>query len=201
MDTATIDALLGPISTLSAPSGFIGPVTVPDGGGSDEYFHWYVPVDSSSLNWYCSASKEYAQYIYNEYSNPLPAVLTWSHYLYGEWDDVHQTHQGVDVWHNNGTPVRNVTGNNSYKGEVIDTSTTSLGGYVQVYDSYLDETITYMHIGTPAVSRGQFITAGTQIGYQSSSYGHTHFQAYDGKVLISHQRPIKTLKPESHMVL
>ncbi|MDI3480762.1 MAG: hypothetical protein PWQ97_417 [Tepidanaerobacteraceae bacterium] len=54
----------------------------------------------------------------------------------------------MDVRHTDGRSVRNVTGNDKHVGEVIAVGTKE-GGYVQVYDDYLKETITYMHIGTP----------------------------------------------------
>lgn len=197
MDTETVENLLGPVTIMSAPAGYNGPVTVPDGGGSNEYFHWNVSVDASALDWYASASKMYAQYHFDEYSNPLPSNLRWSYYLYGEWDDSKLTHQGVDVQHSNGRPVKNVIGNSLFKGEVIAATGTSLNGYVQVYDSYLDVTVTYMHIGTPKVSRGQYILAGEVIGSQSSSTGHTHFQAVDGKTTSIPAASYNTLSTRS----
>ena len=179
MDIATVEALTGDVTIMAAPPGYVGPVTVPDGGGTNEYFHPSVAVDINSLNWYVSASKQYAQYHFNEYSNPLPSALRWSYYLYGEWDNIHLTHEGVDVRHTNGRPVRNVTGNDSHKGLVIKTGP-ELVGFVQVYDAYLNQTITYMHIGIPTVQPNQQITKGMQIGTQSVRDGHTHFQAFDG---------------------
>lgn len=191
MEAKTIESIVGPASLLTRgtpPSGYNCVSQVPDGGGTNEWFNPDVDVDTNSLNWYVSASKNYAKYIFNEYSNPLPTGFAYSYYLYGEWDDVTVdpygyydgipggTHEGVDVKHpTSGKAVRSATNNGIVVGKG-----SSYGGYVQVYDSYLNETITYMHIGTTPLNIGNPVSKGTAIGSQSTSYNHAHFQAKDG---------------------
>lgn len=54
-----------------------------------------------------------------------------------------------------------------------------------------------MHIGEPKVSKGQYIMAGDPIGYQSSSTGHTRFQAVDGKTTSIPAASYNTLSTRS----
>jgi len=123
--------------------------------------------------------------------------MGWSYYLYGEWDDTYQTHQGVDVKHpTSKKAVRNVTGNSTtHEGEVIRAeSGGSFDGCVLVWDDYLKETIVYLHIGTPTVEEGDMVKAGDKIGTQSVSKGHVHFQAQDAKSTSIQPATYDTLK-------
>ncbi|MBS3970130.1 MAG: peptidoglycan DD-metalloendopeptidase family protein [Clostridia bacterium] len=122
--------------------------------------------------------------------------MRWSYYLYGEWDPKYQTHQGVDVQHpTSGKAVRNVMGTSARKVEVIRAeSGGSFDGCVIVWDDYLKETIVYLHIGTPTVTKNQMIKAGDQIGTQSTQWKHTHFQAQDGKTTSIQPATYNTLK-------
>lgn len=180
MEQELIEELIGDISiSATMPPNYVGPVSIPDGGGDNEYFHPDVSIKDSDIKWYVSASKKYAKYHFNESDT---SKMQWSYYLYGEWDDRYLTHQGVDVKHSDGREVRNVTGNSSRRGEVIRVDKGgSLDGCVVVYDDYLKESIIYMHIGDPKVKLGDKIKAGEVIGTQSSKKHHTHFQAQDGK--------------------
>lgn len=75
MDNKTIESIVGSVSLLSAsnanpPEGYQYVAEVPDGGGTNEYFHPDVSVTTNQLNWYVSASKEFTKHIYNMSSNP-----------------------------------------------------------------------------------------------------------------------------------
>lgn len=102
MEIALIEKLAGD-ATIKAtmPSSYVGPVSVP-GGGNDEYFHYGVPIEDTDINWYVNASGQYAETHFDE-SNHIN--MSYSYYLYGEWDNVYQTHQGVDVNHTDGRTV------------------------------------------------------------------------------------------------
>ena len=180
MEPALIETLVWDATIMyTMPSDYVGPVSVPDGGGDEEYFHKDIAIEESDLNWYASASKQYA---INHFAESNTDNMLWSYYLYGEWSDIYQTHQGVDVSHSNGRTVYNVTGTAIRKGEVVDAfQGGGVDGAVLVYDDYLDETSIYLHIGIPSVQKGDWVEAGDEIGYQSYLKGHTHFQAQDGK--------------------
>lgn len=195
MEMELIEALLGDAAiTATRPSNYVGPVSIP-GGGDNEYFHPDVPLETDDIEWYVSASKQYAKYLFNQ-SEPLPDGMGWSYYLYGEWDDDAQTHQGVDVKHpTREKAVRNVIGNSTHEGEVIRAeSGGSFNGCVLVWDDYLKETIVYLHIGTPTVEAGDMVKAGDKIGTQSVSKGHVHFQAQDAKSTSIQPATYNTLK-------
>jgi len=180
LDSSTINKIFSPDVTIqsSPPPGYQYVETVPDGGGTDEWFHPDVDVDQNSINWYVDASKQCAKALFDESDT---SKLDYSYYLYGEWDSSIGTHEGVDMDHSNGhgRPVKTVT-----PGEVIRI-VSSLGA-VQIYDDYLEETITYMHMQDidDYVAVGDIVSVGDVIGEQGSvgAYGaHVHFQAYDGR--------------------
>ncbi|HHY42658.1 MAG TPA: M23 family metallopeptidase [Thermoanaerobacterales bacterium] len=193
MDNKTIESIVGSVSLLSAsnanpPEGYQYVAEVPDGGGTNEYFHPDVSVTTNQLNWYVSASKEFTKHIYNMSSNP--PIGTYSYYLYGEWDGVTVdplgeydgipggTHEGVDVKHTTaGKTVISAT-----EGVVIRCDPGgSLDGYVQIYDDYLNETITYMHVSNTELREGHEVDTETVLGIQSKKLNHVHFQAYDAE--------------------
>lgn len=185
-DKSTINSMLA-ASTLTAtpPYGYNNYSNIPDGGGAVNYFNPAVSITSSDIAWYVSASKQYTKHIFNLSSDP--AYGTYSYYLYGEWDGTSVdpygtydgilggTHEGVDAKYNYGANVYNAT-----PGTVLTAVTGGpLDGYVQVYDDYLAESITYMHVNNTTLSQNNPVNTSTQLGTQSTKMGHVHFQAYD----------------------
>ena len=171
MDAATVKEL-APLSTLAAPSGYIY-ASIPEGGG----YEWLNPnVDINNLALFVSSYRRGGAYIFNEAST---SNFRYNYYIYGEWDANIGTHEGVDLQDvaTYNRPVRSVT-----PGVVIGRNDSL--GTVQIYDSYLDETITYMHMTNISVSVGSNVAVGNTIGKQGAQQAtgyHLHFQAVDGR--------------------
>lgn len=185
-DKSTINSIIAP-STLTAtpPSGYNNYPNIPNGGGAVNYFNPAVSIDSSDINFYVYFSREYTKHIFNLSSDPADG--TYSYYLYGEWDGTSVdpygtydgipggTHEGVDVKYNYGANVYNAT-----PGIVLRTQIGGdLDGFIQIYDDYLNETITYMHVNNTTLSQNDTVLTTTKLGTQSTLMGHVHFQAYD----------------------
>lgn len=205
MDNNQINNLISPmLINPNPPDNYQYVASVPDGGGTDEYFHWSINVTQDYLNWYVSASKQFAQHIFTENTT---SHLRWSYYLYGEWDNgttvdplgaydgvIGGTHEGVDVRHTaSGRPVKSAS-----QGKVINVSPNN-GGTVQILDD-LGSVVTYMHIGTPNVVVNEPVYTFTTLGSQSTSYGHSHIQVKSDSSIPSGQDDnLECLPPYSYM--
>lgn len=102
----------------------------------------------------------------------------YNYYIYGEFDSSIGTHEGVDLQDiaDYSHQVRSVT-----PGKVVGKDVYGWGT-LQIYDSYLNETITYMHMTNIQKNVGDNVYVGDYIGKQGSvgtGSNHLHFMAVD----------------------
>ncbi len=175
-------------SVATSPNNYINVSSVPDGGGTNNYFNPSVQTGSSYLNHYVGVAKGFNKHIFSLSSNPTYG--TYSYYLFGEWDGVTVdpeglvgspggTHEGVDLKNAvSGKPVRSGTNG------IVKAKNTggSLYGYITMYDSRMNKSFTYMHVSNTTVSDNQEITTVTPLGIQSA-LNHVHFQVMKNNTL------------------
>lgn len=117
---------------------------------------------------------------------PLPGVTYISDHFGGA-----RGHKGMDIAGPWGTPIVAAA-----DGQVIEANTTdswgySWGYYVLIYHNGTYST-RYAHMSSVAVSTGQYVTAGTIIGYEGNtgnSFGaHLHFEVYENGTRVNPAR-------------
>ena len=117
---------------------------------------------------------------------PLPGVTYISDHFGGA-----RGHKGMDIAGPWGTPIVAAA-----DGQVIEANSTdswgySWGYYVLIYHNGTYST-RYAHMSSVAVSTGQYVTAGTIIGYEGNtgnSFGaHLHFEVYENGTRVNPAR-------------
>lgn len=117
---------------------------------------------------------------------PLPGVTYISDHFGGA-----RGHKGMDIAGPWGTPIVAAA-----DGQVIEANSTdswgySWGYYVLIYHNGTYST-RYAHMSSVAVSAGQYVTAGTIIGYEGNtgnSFGaHLHFEVYENGTRVNPAR-------------
>lgn len=117
---------------------------------------------------------------------PLPGVTYISDHFGGA-----RGHKGMDIAGPWGTPIVAAADGQVIEANATDSWGYSWGYYVLIYhnDTYSTR---YAHMSSVAVSTGQYVTAGTIIGYEGNtgnSFGaHLHFEVYENGTRVNPAR-------------
>lgn len=158
--------------------------------GETTYFESSVYVSDSAISSYCESAMDFAEYVFNRTYNYATTQggqnIRFSYFLFGEKDP--GIHEGLDVTDVNSATrtIRCAT-----PGDIVGPIGGTYG-QVRIYDSYLDETIVYLHmqdIPQTIINKTKTTTSvGDTIGNQGkagvASY-HLHVQALDGRYTSS----------------
>lgn len=156
------------------PSTFVKVTNV--GGSTTEYYHpssgmvtgdFYEDNDGG---WIEDQLEYFIEEVYGSTSN-----MTYMYYLFGEWDNSFQTHQGTDMRNTSSNPKLYA----ACSGDVTTTGTT---GRIAIYDG--DVTHFYAHCSSIQVSAGDYVEYGDYIGNEGSvgaSTAHLHYEVRDGE--------------------
>ncbi len=168
-----------PDSILSTPpSGYTCVASVPDGGGTDEWFHPNVNTTDSTISGIVSDAKAGARKIFKNSTLNYPNIQ-YSYYLCGEWGE----DPGYENWCHEGVDLKNAVSPTAAAyspiSGVVSLSSTS-GKYVNIYNSSLQITMNFQHLnnidGTGALLEGKSVSSGQYLGNQNTSDGHVHVQ-------------------------
>ena len=117
---------------------------------------------------------------------PLPGVTYISDHFGGA-----RGHQGMDIAGPWGTPIVAAADGQVIEANATDSWGYSWGYYVLIYHNGTYST-RYAHMSSVAVSTGQYVTAGTIIGYEGNtgnSFGaHLHFEVYENGTRVDPAR-------------
>lgn len=161
----------------AAPSTFIRVTGCGAGESSTVYFHPNTGYEAGT--WSDNGGTDVhtsidslAESVYGSSSG----VTRFYHY-WGHWTDANKTHQGVDMYKNDGDSIIS-----AHSGEVVAVGTT---GRVGIYNSDDSVTYFYAHMQEIPVGMGDTISVGDVIGYQGSegaNGSHLHFEVRSGKI-------------------
>lgn len=117
---------------------------------------------------------------------PLPGVTYISDHFGGE-----RNHKGLDIAGPWGTPVVAAADGQVIEANNYDSWGYSWGYYVLIYHNGTYST-RYAHLSSVAVSKGQYVTAGTVIGYEGDTGNvtgpHLHFEVYENGTRVDPAR-------------
>ena len=117
---------------------------------------------------------------------PLPGVTYISDHFGGA-----RGHKGMDIAGPWGTPIVAAADGQVIEANATDSWGYSWGYYVLIYHNGTYST-RYAHMSSVAVSTGQYVTAGTIIGYEGNtgnSFGaHPHFEVYENGTRVNPAR-------------
>ena len=117
---------------------------------------------------------------------PLPGVTYISDHFGGA-----RGHKGMDIAGPWGTPIVAAADGQVIEANATDSCGYSWGYYVLIYHNGTYST-RYAHMSSVAVSTGQYVTAGTIIGYEGNtgnSFGaHLHFEVYENGTRVNPAR-------------
>lgn len=117
---------------------------------------------------------------------PLPGVTYISDHFGGA-----RGHKGMDIAGPWGTPIVAAADGQVIEANATDSWGYSWGYYVLIYHNGTYST-RYAHMSSVAVSAGQYVTAGTIIGYEGNtgnSFGaHLHFEVYENGTRVNPAR-------------
>lgn len=117
---------------------------------------------------------------------PLPGVTYISDHFGGA-----RGHKGMDIAGPWGTPIVAAADGQVIEANATDSWGYSWGYYVLIYHNGTYST-RYAHMSSVAVSTGQYVTAGTIIGYEGNtgnSFGaHLHFEVYENGTRVDPAR-------------
>ena len=117
---------------------------------------------------------------------PLPGVTYISDHFGGA-----RVHKGMDIAGPWGTPIVAAADGQVIEANATDSWGYSWGYYVLIYHNGTYST-RYAHMSSVAVSTGQYVTAGTIIGYEGNtgnSFGaHLHFEVYENGTRVDPAR-------------
>lgn len=117
---------------------------------------------------------------------PLPGVTYISDHFGGA-----RGHKGMDIAGPWGTPIVAAADGQVIEANATDSWGYSWGYYVLIYHNGTYST-RYAHMSSVAVSAGQYVTAGTIIGYEGNtgnSFGaHLHFEVYENGTRVDPAR-------------
>lgn len=117
---------------------------------------------------------------------PLPGVTYISDHFGGA-----RGHKGMDIVGPWGTPIVAAADGQVIEANATDSWGYSWGYYVLIYHNGTYST-RYAHMSSVAVSTGQYVTAGTIIGYEGNtgnSFGaHLHFEVYENGTRVDPAR-------------
>lgn len=117
---------------------------------------------------------------------PLPGVTYISDHFGGA-----RGHKGMDIAGPWGTPIVAAADGQVIEANATDSWGYSWGYYVLIYHNGTYST-RYAHMSSVAVSTGQYVTAGTIIGYEGNtgnSFGaHLHFEVYENGTRVNPAR-------------
>lgn len=161
----------------TAPSNFNCVASVPDGGGTDEWFHSNANTTESTINTVVADAKSIAQSIFDS-SAGYPTIRS-SYYLFGEWGEdpgrEKWCHEGIDMQHATQTTASVYSPISGY----VTRSSTS-GKYVNIYNSDLGITVNIQHLdhldGTDTLVEGSYVFEGQYLGNQNTTNRHVHLQ-------------------------
>lgn len=161
--------------TATAPSGYTKVVTVPNGGGSNEWFHPDVDTTEDTIDEVVLGAESIAERVFDSTTNTIRS----SYYLCGEWGE----DPGVENWCHEGIDMQNrtVSTANVYSpisGYVSKSSTS--GKYVNIYNEELGITVNFQHLnnvdGTGDLVEGSYVEEGQYLGNQNTTDNHVHMQ-------------------------
>lgn len=161
------------IARVQRPSNFVEVTNV---NGSTEYYHpnsGMVAGDFYLDNngyWITSQIESFITNVYGSTSN-----MAYMYYLFAEWDDQYQKHQGTDMRNTSTDP--NLY--SAHAGEVIAKGPT---GRIAIYDGSV--THFYAHCTNIQVSVGDTVAVGDHIGTEGSvgvSQAHLHYEVRSGR--------------------
>lgn len=96
-------------------------------------------------------------------------------------------HKGLDIAGPYGTPIVAAADGTVIEANSTDSWGMSWGYYVLIYHNGT-YTTRYAHMSSVAVSTGQYVTAGTVIGYEGATGNvtgpHLHFEVYENGVRV-----------------
>lgn len=163
--------------TATAPNEYTCVASVPDGGGTNEWFHPNANTTENTISNIVNSAKAGAQNIFDSsYTYPN---LRYSYYLFGEWGEdpgyENWCHEGVDMKH----AVTSTASVYSPISGVVSKSSSS-GKYVNIYNSSLGITMNFQHLndvqGTTTLAEGEPVEAGQYLGKQNTTDQHVHVQ-------------------------
>lgn len=165
------------IFATSAPAGYTKVASVPDNGGTDEWFHPNVNTTETTINTVVSGAKSIAKTIFNTTST-YPTIR-YSYYLCGEWGEdagrENWCHEGIDMRHTTSSTASVYSPISGY----VSKSSTS-GKYVNIYNENLGITVNIQHLdnvaGTGALVEGSYVSKGQFLGNQNTTDNHVHLQ-------------------------
>lgn len=155
------------------PSTFVRVTNV---AGSTEYYHPNAGLVAGDFyndndgDWIEGQIESFIGDVYGSTSN-----MTYMYYLFGEWDNTYQTHQGTDMYKTTSNPKLY----SAHEGEVVTIGAT---GRVGIYDG--DVTYFYAHCANRQVSVGDYVEIGDYIADEGSvgaTSAHLHFEVRNGK--------------------
>lgn len=158
-----------------APSTYVRVTGCGSGGNSTVYFHpntGYTAGTWSANGGTTTHTKidNLAKAVYGGTSG----VTRYYHY-WGHWTDDYKTHQGIDMYKNEGDAIKS-----AHSGTVVTVGTL---GRVGIYNSTEKVTYFYAHMKDRTVSVGSTVSVGDTIGYQSNvgaGGSHLHFEVRTG---------------------
>lgn len=161
--------------TATAPSGYTKVVTVPNSGGSNEWFHPDVDTTEDTIDEVVSGAESIAERVFDSTTNTIRS----SYYLCGEWGE----DPGYENWCHEGIDMQNRTVSTAsvyspISGYVSKSSTS--GKYVNIYNEELGITVNFQHLnnvdGTGDLVEGSYVEEGQYLGNQNTTDNHVHMQ-------------------------
>ncbi|HWP96359.1 MAG TPA: hypothetical protein VN426_05875 [Syntrophomonadaceae bacterium] len=163
--------------TATPPAGYTCVASVPNGGGTNEWFHPSTNTTETYINYIVALARTGAQNIFNSsYTYP---DLRYSYYLCGEWGE----DPGYTTWCHEGIDLKNAVNSTASVRSPISgvvTKSSTSGKYVNIYNSGLGITMNFQHLnnidGTGVLAEGQYVSENQFLGNQNTSDGHVHVQ-------------------------
>lgn len=174
------------ISLYAAPSNYVKVTNVPTQG--TEWFHPSTGLTNGDFfdqdNWFYMLDGPY-KFSYMVFGSEIPKDK-YMYYLWGEWDDIAKTHQGVDVKYTMASSSSKKEVYSAHEGTITYLDRDKYG-VVAIYDGY--NTHYYLHLKNIPTSfkKGTYITLSQRIGDQgavglsSASAYHVHYEVRSGK--------------------
>ncbi|BAE84439.1 hypothetical protein DesLBE_4831 [Desulfitobacterium sp. LBE] len=162
----------------TAPAGYTRVAIVPDGGGTDEYFHPSVNTTDSTIAGIVADAKLGCKKIFDTTYN-YPSI-TYANYLSGEWGEdpgrENWCHEGIDIAHK----VYTTAAAYSPRGNGVVTLSSTSGKYVNIWFPSLGVTMNFQHLndidGTGALLEGEPVDLMQFLGRQNTTDAHVHVQ-------------------------
>lgn len=181
------------VARVARPSSFVKVTNV---SGATEYYHPNTGMVAGDFyndndgDWIEGQIENFVSDVYGSLGG------SYMYYLWGEWDNTSQTHQGNDQYQSDGDTLYS-----AHAGEVVGLGDT---GRICIYDKSENVTYIYAHCKERDVTVGQKIAVGDVLGKQGSvgaSGSHLHFEVRNGKTTSMglQNLNLNTLNPYNYM--